>query len=141
MPTPEQNTAIMKWQQANHARVNAIAAEETARKELCDAFFPNGHVPKGTNTIPLGNDYELKIVGKLNFSVDNSKVPEVKASMKAKGDIAGYIADNLFKAKYDLSITEYNKLPPDLLSLVLPAVTSKPGMPTVEVVAPKPKSS
>lgn len=139
MPTAEQNVAILEHQNATLALANAKADEAAKRQKVCDMFFPNGHVPKGTNNIDLGGGYTLQIVGKLNFTVDSEAVPKVKATLAAAGEIAAYIGNQLFKTKYDLSVTEYNKLSPELLPLVLPAITSKPGTPTVEVVAPKAK--
>lgn len=139
MPTDAQNVAILEHQNAAKALAHAKEAEATLRQKVCDAFYPNGHVPKGTNNIELGNGYTLQIVGKLNFTVDSAAVPGVQSVLEAAGETASFIGSRLFKQKYELSITEYNKLPPNLLPLVLPAIISKPGTPTVEVIAPKEK--
>jgi hypothetical protein len=137
MPTTEQDLAILQHQQAQTTLALAKEDESIKRQKVCDLFFPNGHVPKGTNNIELGNGYVLKIVGKLNFTVDAKEVDAVKLALSQQGEVAAFIGEKLFKHSYELSVTQYNDLPPNLRPLVLPAVSSKPGTPTVEVIAPK----
>jgi hypothetical protein len=137
MPTTEQNAAIVALQKAQIDLALAKEDESIKRQKVVDLFFPDGDVPKGTNNIELGWGYVLKIIGKLNYTVNAAAIPDVRLALEQQGEVAAFIADKLFKTKYELSLSQYNDLPANLLPLVLPAITSKPGTPTVEVVAPK----
>jgi hypothetical protein len=44
---------------------------------------------------------------------------------------------DLIKVKYELGVTEYRKLPSDLLALVNTVLTTKPGTPALELIPPK----
>lgn len=139
--TAEQETVLAAWQSADHQLHAAKERESAARDALVKAFYPNGYVPKGTNNFDIGQGYVVKIVGKINYTVDGEAANLAVSALRQHSPEGQFIAERLFHWKPDLSVSEYDKIidKPDLMRLVLPAITSKPGTPSVEIVQPKRK--
>jgi hypothetical protein len=133
MPTIEQHTALQYWDRTKRALDAAKEAESAARTAAVMAFFPNGHVPKGTNNFDLGDSWEAKFTGVLNFKVDDAAAKVAVQALYSQGEKGAFVADRLFRWEPKLSVTEYTKLPPEYLPLVLPAITSSPGTPQLEI--------
>lgn len=134
--TNAQVEALKAHAAAKQALDLAKEAEMNARNAAVLAFFPNGHVPKGTHNFELGGGFVAKFVGKLNFKVDLAAGKKAISDLIQHGPKGQFIAERLFKWSLDISVGEYGKLAesePELFRLALPAITSSPGTPTIEI--------
>lgn len=103
--------------------------EASLRKELFDEGFPEPAV--GTNYIDLANDYRLKGIHKLSYKVDEQAL---SATLE---QLPEHVAAMLIKYKPDLVLSAYKALSDEDKCTMGEALTIKPGMPTLEIVAPK----
>jgi hypothetical protein len=133
MLTIEQSNALRVWDEAKRKLDAAKEAEMEARTAAVNLFFPNGHVPKGTNNFDLGDGWEAKFTGVLNFKVDDAAAKVAVQALASQGEKGALVAERLFRWEPKLSVTEYNQLPPEFMPLVLPAITSSPGTPQLEI--------
>jgi hypothetical protein len=109
--------ALTKWEEAKTNLGIAKEAEMNWRKQAFALGFTEAK--EGTNTLALGNGYELKGVRKLNYKLKapadfkGDAVDAVDLCAEAFSRISsegGFIADRLFKYSVDMSITEYRKI-------------------------------
>ena len=107
------------------------------RKAIFEVQFPNHS--EGTARVPLGNGYQLKAVGKLNYKLDNKDGATEKAleELETAGNEGKFLADRLVKWSPELSITEYRKLDPQYKVIIDKVLTINPGAPTLEIEEPK----
>lgn len=133
----ERNAALLAWQEA--AKVLEAAKADEMEKRL-KAFGMCFIKPKeGTNTLTLGNGYELKAEYKFNYSLDKDKVDDALEKIEKLGNEGTFIAERLVKWSPELSISEYRKLDKQYLDLITPVLTIKPGTPSLKIVPPKGK--
>lgn len=120
---------LEQWRAAALELELAKTLEMRLRKELTAECFPN--LLEGTNSIELQAGWVLKMNQPFTRTLDQAKAPEVlKALKKLK-------ADGAVKVKYDLSVTVYRTLEGQARALVDDILTTKPGSPSLELVAPK----
>lgn len=120
---------LEQWRAAALDLELAKTLEMRLRKELTAECFPN--LLEGTNSIELQAGWVLKLNQPFTRSLDQAKAPEVlKALKKLK-------ADGAVKIKYDLSLAVYRGLEGQARALVDDILTTKPGSPSLELVAPK----
>ena len=141
--TANRDAKILAWEAAVKALAAAKDAEAALRKEvLAEAFaFDPEALREGTENFELGNGYKLKAVFKIsrNLNNENEAVDKVLSKIEKTGPEGVFIAERLVKWKPELSITEYKKLPEKFKKLFDEVVTSKEAIPSLELVAPKPK--
>ena len=141
--TANRDAKILAWEAAVKALAAAKDAEAALRKEvLAEAFaFDPEALREGTENFELGNGYKLKAVFKIsrNLNNENEAVDKVLSKIEKTGPEGVFIAERLVKWKPELSITEYKKLPEKFKKLFDEVVTSKEAVPSLELVAPKPK--
>lgn len=84
--------------------------EMELRKYIVTRAFPKAS--EGTNTVELGNGYQLKAVIKFNRKLipDNNKVQEALTKIARMGNEGAFIADRLVTWTPDFKLTEYRKL-------------------------------
>jgi hypothetical protein len=110
--------------------------------------FPNAN--EGTNTVELGNGYELKAGIKYNYKLDEN--PKVEAGLDAIekiGNQGKFIADRLVSWTPNFQLTEYRKLQEEakegskdaqeILKIASSFLTITDAAPTLEIKAPKAK--
>lgn len=120
---------LEQWRAAALDLELAKTLEMRLRKELATECFPT--LLEGTNTLELQGGWVLKLNQPFTRSLDQAKAPEVlKALKKLK-------ADGAVKIKYDLSLAVYRGLEGQARALVDDILTTKPGSPSLELVAPK----
>lgn len=92
----------------------------------------------GTQRYKLAQGWQIKLERKLNYSVsnDNGELFSALEEIAAMGEVAAYQAKRLFSFKPDLKLSVYKELGPEAREIVDPFITSKPGMPTVELIPP-----
>lgn len=136
--TPDKETLdlIAQWNKIQKEAALLVGTEQALRAQIAQKLFAEH--PKGTVRADLPNNYKLKCVKKLNFTLDSDKTKEFMNAAYATNDPAKkLLADRLVKWKPELSIKEYDDLPEDMVKMISPALTIKPGMPTLEIEAPK----
>lgn len=121
---------LMAWQEV-YGRLAAAAIREKALRTMAvEAAFPGA--TEGTHTIELGSQWIAKVQIKMNYTPANT--PEMKAAVAA--NVSPEIAERLVKYEPKLSVTEWRRLSDAQRFALGPHVTIKPGMPTLEILAP-----
>lgn len=135
---------LQAWQ-AIDAELTRIKALEAEARKLCVADYFK-EPTEGTNNYDLGNGWTLKGVVKNNYRLAaNDKVDDALDKIEKLGERGKFIAERIFRYKPDLSLTEYKGLdltnPTDaaVKAIVDEVLTIQPGMPSLEIVAPKTK--
>jgi hypothetical protein len=110
-----QDQLLMKHQKMQ-ADLAALKAEEMElRKYIVNRAFPSKS--EGTNTLELGNGYELKAVVKYNYRLaDNEIVEKTLQEIAQVGNEGPFIADRLVSWTPNFLKTEYTKLQEDAAS-------------------------
>lgn len=148
--------ALLAWEASKKALEAAKENEMTLRKAAFAAGFGD-EAKEGTNTVDLGNGYQLKGVKKLNYTL---KAPEgykgntvdaiddtveLFARISNEGE---FVAERLFKYSVDMSVSEYRKLVEEaeyspikkqMLDALLKVLVITEGAPTLEIKEPKAK--
>lgn len=122
---------LQEWQ-AIPAQIAALQAQERKlREELFSSAFPT---PKeGTNNAALPGGWRFKGEFKINRSIDKAALPAVLDAIRK----VGFNPDPLIEYKPELVAKEYKALPDNIRHMFDSALTIKPGLPQVELVAPK----
>jgi hypothetical protein len=133
----DRDALLMRWQDARDALAVAKINETKLRVEVFTSCFPNP--TEGTNTLELGNGYELKATHVINYNLDKdaAKVEATLAAIAAVDQEGQFIAERLVKWAAELSIGEYRKLSAQHRALIDTVLTTKPGSPQLEIKAPK----
>lgn len=122
--------------------------EMELRKYIVDRAFPEKH--EGTNTLELGNGYELKAVVKYNYKLaDNNTVDKCLQEIAAIGNEGSFIADRLVSWTPNFLKTEYTALQEEaakgnenaknILKITEKMLTIDETAPTVTIKEPKKK--
>jgi hypothetical protein len=125
------NAALARWEELSLALKTLGAEEKALREQLFAGSFPS---PKeGVNTSdPLPDGRTLKGTYKINRTVVMDKVTDLKVDINT--------FNSLFKLKYDLVTAQYRLLDPKLQKKVDAVLKIQPGLPSLEIVAAKPKT-
>ena len=140
MTKANRDELIQKWNESVKVLSEARKAESELRDQVLKAAFNfKGDDREGTENIELGNDYKLKAVFKLSRSVNNAKIQKALDKMEKSGPEGEFLADRLINWKASLNKKEFDALPTNYRRMVEPAITSKPGKPSLTLVCPKSK--
>lgn len=121
------------WTESVAAVAAAQATERRLRQEVFAAAFPT---PKeGTNNAELPGNWKLTAKLPINRSIDLALLPAAFAQIRGMG----VNPDPVVKYNPEVVMKEYKALPPEARLIFDTALTIKPGMPQMELVAPKPK--
>lgn len=142
-----QDQLLMKHVALKQALEQAKEAEMDLRKYIVNRAFPQKQ--EGTNTLELGNGYELKATVKFNYKLaDNDTVEKTLDAIAATGNQGSFIAERLVGWTPNFHLTEYRKLQEDaaisaeakaILELVNVMLTITDAAPTLTVKEPKVK--
>lgn len=125
----ERDLLIHRWHTAKTRLDEAKAEEAALRKEVIELFDPEK--TEGTENIELANNWKLKAVKKLNYSLDRTATPAALEQLPAE------TADRLVAWSPKLSTSEYKKLSDEHKEIINEVLTIKPGAPTITLVEPK----
>lgn len=133
------NAVMLEWTKAQAALNDAKLNEAVLRKAVFELKFPNPS--EGTQRAELGNGYFLKAVHKINYTLDDKdgKTDKALEELEKTGNEGAFLADRLVSWKPELSISEYRKLAPQYKAIIDTVLTTRPGMPTLEIETPKEK--
>ncbi len=133
--TPAQQTLTDKLSDwfALKGQVKALQDRESElRREIFDLAFPNAP-EKGTVRVDIGFGKQLKAVAKLNYTVDR----EAMAAALQSG-LDPDVHERVIRYKPEVSESELFKVAdPKTKQLLSSFITSKPGMPSMEIVDAK----
>jgi hypothetical protein len=129
---------LIEWEEARRKLAVEKEAEARLRLEYVSMVSDPGK-SKGTENIELANGYKAKIVKKINYNVDQNTINAALDAIENTGPEGKFVAERLIKWKADLSVTEYEKLDTKYRAMIDAAITTSPGTPTLEIVAPKSK--
>lgn len=132
---------LRDWKHANDILTQAKTAEADLRKQIIAAYSDKADDYSGVENHDIGFGYDLKIEHKLNYtlkSADSFKdVHAVINRIESISDVAAFIAGNLFKQKFEISVSEYKKLPVDIKQLVDTVLTIAPASKSVKIAERK----
>jgi len=136
---------LMEWQTLKTAIETAKANEMDMRKFIVKKAFPEAQ--EGTNTVELGNGYELKAKVSYNYKLaDNDTVEKTLDEIAKVGNQGSFIAERLVSWKPSFLLTEYRTLQEDqtdegkkILKLVSNMLTISEAAPGLEIKPPKDK--
>jgi hypothetical protein len=131
---------LKAWQESRENLDQWKEREAALRKAVFELEFPSP--TEGTQRIPLGNGYQLKAVYPLRYECGNKqadcdRVEAGLTELATLGQEAAFVADRLVKWLPEIAIKEYRDLKPEYKVIVDKFVTIKPGMPQLEIEAPK----
>ena len=142
------NTATLTAKLAEHE--NAKTQLEYWKKiegELRQEIFRNvfANPKEGVNNFVIGNGMTLKAKHTINYTLKETKegaeTSAILDQIEKLGNEGSFLAERLVSWKPDLSLKEYKELDPanndthkQIKALVDTVLTTKPGMPTLEVV-------
>jgi hypothetical protein len=131
------NAVMLRWQELKQELEALVLAERLYRTTIFESRFPTAE--EGTNRVELGNGYHLKAVAKYNYTLANKENETERAleAMEKIGNEGAFIADRLVRWSPELSVKEYRSLAPEYKAVIDTVLTIKPGMPTLEIEAPK----
>lgn len=124
---------LANWQKTAAAIKELSTLEHAMRKAMVDVAFPT---PKeGVNDRVLADGRKLKATVKITRGINEAMIPLARSEYALLND-APVEFDTLLKVKYELSVSAFRKLAghSGALAAVSRMVTSKPAMPSVEVV-------
>ena len=143
-----QDELLMLHKQKQETLAALKEEELELRKYIINRAFPQKE--EGTNTLELGNGYELKAVVKYNYKLaDNDTVEKTLQEIAAIGNEGSFIADRLVSWTPNFLKTEYTKLQEDagagdetakkILKLTEKMLTINDAAPTLTIKPPKAK--
>jgi len=124
---------ILEWDKLKSQLAKIKVSEILLRKRIFGHFFAEAENGEGTFYSPLGNDYKLKAVAKLDRTIDIAHF----GVMKEKFIELKISVDTIVKYKPDLEMKVYKTLTEKQRQIFDSVLTIKPGAPTLEIVAPK----
>lgn len=142
----DQDALLMLHKKKQELLATMKQEEMELRKYIVDRAFPKKE--EGTNTIELGNGYELKAVVKYNYKLaDNDVVEKCLDSVAKIGNEGAFIADRLCSWTPSFSVKEYCLLVEDaekgnesakaILKAIEPMLTISEAAPTLAIKEPK----
>lgn len=127
----ELHAKIGRWNELQR-QLGGLKEEEAAlRAEIFKEVFP--HPTEGSNTADMPEGWKLKGTYKLNLSLDEAALPAVLAALRKKK----VNTDAVILYKPALDTKAYRMMDPDHRHLLETAMVIKPGLPSLELVAPK----
>lgn len=86
---------------------------------------------EGTNRHVLADGRTLKLVNKIDRTIEVEEIANTRAAYVELGDAATVDFDALLRKKYELDKATWNKLGDKAKAVVAPMIVSKPAAPTV----------
>lgn len=129
----------MEWDRLKKLVSETKDIELEFRKYIVSRAFPQRE--EGTNTVELGNGYELKVQVKYNYKLDpdNAKIDAALDRMAKLGNEGSFVADRLVNWSASLSLTEYRTLEPQYKKIIDEVLTITEAAPTLVIKEPKAK--
>ena len=152
----DRDNLLMDWRKSKDVLDKAKAQEADLRGKVV-ACYSDPDKETGTENVPIGNQWFVKVEKKLNFTLKSfnegvSKQQAVGAALTAMAQatkdsqgnelnpqLGAVVAARLVKWEPELSVSEYKQLLPGHREIIDSVLEVKPGSPTVTLVPPKEK--
>jgi hypothetical protein len=136
--TPAQQAALSTWYAASEAAKPAkllIEAEQKARKVACEALAPllPSATGEGTAYAELPEGWQLKRTISYTRKIDARTVEALRAPLRE----LHVSLDRLVDWKPALVMKEYRELTAEARAILDTAITTTPGLSSLEIVPPK----
>lgn len=145
--TLSQDELLVLWNDKKQALTYAKNEEMEMRRYIVDRAFPTPR--EGTNTLELGQGYQLKAEVKFSFNLANNDVVEATLNEIEKvGNEGKFIADRLVSWTPNFLLIEYRALQAaeessndakQILRLIDKMLTVNDAAPTLKIKEPKVK--
>lgn len=146
-PAKLRDELLTEWQDVKE-QLNRVKERENKLRVLAiRTLFPVEAADtsaSGTKNFELGNGWNAKCVFKQSFNLPKADLTEpVMDLVEACGPEGKFLVERLFKASYELSVSEYKKLDVSVSSqakikqLVDGILVVKPGLPDFKIEPPK----
>lgn len=132
MTPSEAQQAFVAWQQIKQQLAAIQEQELKLRLQVIEAYFPDRD-DEGTHTLKLEEGWKLQCVTRVNRKLENAK-GETSAIVR---QLPPEMAEKAVAWKPELKMRGYRDLPPEYRVLLDSVVTSTPGTPSLNLVAPK----
>jgi hypothetical protein len=116
--------AAIAWEAAKEVERQAVEN----RREIEDWIVENTPDIEDSTVLLNAEDYEIKIVGRLNKKVDDKKLVQIARENGLLEDI-----DRLFRWKAEVNVAEWKKADSALTQKLSVAVETKPGRPSFDI--------
>jgi hypothetical protein len=123
----ELSTLAAEWQEAKQVEADAIAH----RRECEDKMLSLIGIPEtldNTETAYAQGGYKIKVVGRINRSVNSDLAQEIAAEYGLTDHLA-----TLFRWKPELNMKAWANASPDITGPLAAAITAKPGRPSFTI--------
>lgn len=143
----ERDRLLMLWNNKKLELENCKTAEMNLRQQVVH-FSSDPNKKSGTENIPLGNGWGLKVIKKINYGfvktedgtrVNKARIEAALQAIELHGPAGVLVAERLVKWTPDLSLTEYNQLNEADKAIIDAVIVTTEGAPTVTIVEPKPQ--
>lgn len=136
----QKDKLLADWKEAKATVARWKEYEQELRAYIVNngGFFdPNKE--KGTENVDLGNGYKLKAKKSISYKVENKKGEAIQMVQRlaSLGEASAVKASELFRFDAELRTSIYKTLNETEKALVDTILTTKAGMPTLELVEPK----
>lgn len=132
--TNEMIPLLTRWQTIRQ-QLDAVKPleleEKEIRQKLFNLAFPNP--TEGTNRIDLTDGYALKGTFKVTRKIDEAALPAVIQQLQQMN----VPPDMFFNYTPELKVTQYKQAAPQVKLAIDAILTSKPGLPSLEIELPK----
>lgn len=130
---------LVLWNNLKETLETVKKNEMELRKYIVAREFPKAE--EGTNSVQIGNGYELKCTLKFSYNLDNKddKVNLALDEIAKTGNEGTFIAERLVSWKPNLSVKEYRELEPQYKKIIDKVLTIKDAAPTLTICEPKGK--
>ena len=139
VPERTADQILQEWEVAA-TQLAALKADEQRLRLEYIKLVSNPTKETGTENIELGNGYKAKIVKKLNYNVNQDTVNTALDRMENDSPEGKVFADLAIKWKAELSKTQYDLMPEKYRKMIDECITVRPGLPSLEIVAPPTKA-
>lgn len=120
-------TILAEWEATKKTAQQAAEREKELRALLCAAAFPTAKI--GVNKVLLADGRTFKATYKINYSIDRAALSAAIVEARERGlDIEAAL-----RVKHELVPSRYAELGTEERGLIDPALTTRTGLPSIEV--------
>ena len=106
-----------------------VEKEMEMRKAIVGSIDATQPIAEGTNKFLLTDMRKLKIVQKINRTIETPAIEATRALFLEQNDTGGVTFDELLRVKYELAKAEFDKLPEAAALIASRMITTKSAAP------------
>jgi hypothetical protein len=139
-PLSNKQVLFAQWNTQAAIAKAAVEAERNLRAQVIEAYSDAQAFPEfasGTESVDIGEGFDLKILHSLDYKLDNAndceRLDKVLDQIEKSMEGGAIIAERLVKWKPELSVSEYKLLAPAQKAMIDTVLTIKPASKSVKV--------